>query len=105
MQNKSEIIPVIFVDRPESSAILSGEANPWGYSEVCHLIVSKASGNEGLQALHDKAHNLGISKDDFIAAPVPHYRMTRQRRMKAIKSGVVALDAEKFDVLMDEWLG
>lgn len=65
----------------------------WKYNESCHLFHSE----NNLEELHSFAMKLGLKKDWFHNhKSIPHYDLTKRKRIKAIKLGAVEMNIKKF---------
>ncbi len=71
----------------------------WRYDTVCHLT------SDSLHDLHEFAARIGLAKSWFQwkRDALPHYDLTPNKRMQAMRAGAIELGRAEFVKLIRDW--
>lgn len=73
----------------------------WRWPEFCHLFSEPSC----LGDLHDFAARLGLRRSWFNRdAAMPHYKLTKENRIRAIRLGAVVAPRKQTVKIMSDWL-
>lgn len=72
--------------------------NKWRYNEGCHLLA------DTIEELHSFAEKIGMKRSWFQNPDhaLPHYDLTRGKRLQAIKLGAIEIGREKVSMMMQD---
>lgn len=74
-------------------AELDQTGRPWGFSECAELITD----TNDLKSLHEIAKRSMPYFDWFATVPIPHHRISRRCRQKAIDAGAVSVTQDQLE--------
>ena len=69
----------------------------WPYRQACHLMADSE------EELHYFAGRMGLFRSWFQRGSLPHYDLTKNMRLLAVKLGAVEIDRKKFVELMEKY--
>ena len=65
----------------------------WNYKKHCHLFSEKT--DTGNEQLHKFAEKIGLNRNWFQDANIPHYDLNETKRKLAIKMGAIEIDSKE----------
>jgi hypothetical protein len=71
----------------------------WKWGQACHLFTD----SEDLNELHAFAKRIGLKREWFQDHELPHYDLTRGKRIQAINAGAMPVDAGKMVEVLNLW--
>ena len=70
----------------------------WKWGQSCHLFTDSS-----FDELHTFAKRIGLKREWFQDEELPHYDLTRGKRIQAIRAGAMPVNAAKMVEVLNLW--